>query len=408
MAPGSWSLRFNQGVVADLADRVKYFGHIIVVNEWFDPDDYADADIKGLAAYTGIVRRITFSGTQEFMASGCGVAGWMGARGRGYIYRKEREYDGVTLTNALTQTGVDIESMGLLYAKKRDPAYSGSGSKWIDYAVALTEGTITDPSSGSDTYTGVHIYQTVKEALEECLAWWGETHGYNMEWKANHDGTLDIGEESDLYVTTPTCLLTRFPGGDPEHKTVWAAGFQTETDIDDYMSRVLVMGSGAGFNVEVAAANQTAYPSEVESTNFIGQATDQTGMVSQPFVNEDKVKELAREQRDEYAQVRRRVNLSLADYETIGTWEVGDTIAIYDPDAGFVDTDNEAYYQGRIINPIHLRIFTNTWPIREGMGVFYRDGGGSYTDLTRWIAFETQGRAEAAMVPVTGRAARGG
>lgn len=59
-----------------------------------------------------------------------------------------------------------------------------------------------------------------------------------------------------------------------------------------------------------------------------------------------------------------------------------------DTDLGAYDTSVGLTYQGQWITPVALRVYGITWPVRQGMGVVFRDGAGTLTDLTDWVEWE--------------------
>ena len=70
------------------------------------------------------------------------------------------------------------------------------------------------------------------------------------------------------------------------------------------------------------------------------------------------------------------------DYDVRGDFAVGDHVAVFDPDIGFVDYDHEMYYEGVPINPVYLQTVGLTWPVPQGFTVGFRTMGGTWLDLT--------------------------
>ena len=57
-----------------------------------------------------------------------------------------------------------------------------------------------------------------------------------------------------------------------------------------------------------------------------------------------------------------------------------------------VDTDNEIFFRGEYINPYKLRLLSASWPLTEGMGVYFLAPSATttWTDLTRFVQWEQE------------------
>jgi hypothetical protein len=74
--------------------------------------------------------------------------------------------------------------------------------------------------------------------------------------------------------------------------------------------------------------------------------------------------------------------------------EPGDYIWVYDPrpDAALYDVANEITFHGETLMPMSMRLEAITWPVQEGMGVYFRywDGAAFTTvDLSNHVVYET-------------------
>ncbi|MDX1745550.1 MAG: hypothetical protein R3324_06400, partial [Halobacteriales archaeon] len=198
MGTGRFSVRLSPTADVNLADKVKFFGHILFTPQRVDHHAYSDASMKAMAHWTGIVTRLTSGNDGGTIIQGPGLLAWLGDQGRvGRLYENDRFLLNQTLTNSLTSNSTPY---GLL----RDD--SGNYG-------AITPGTITDPTSGASTYSGGHIYQTQRQAIEHMLGVFGRIATADlgrdvvMEYRINADGTMDVGEETDLFTTTPTTVI---------------------------------------------------------------------------------------------------------------------------------------------------------------------------------------------------------
>jgi hypothetical protein len=56
------------------------------------------------------------------------------------------------------------------------------------------------------------------------------------------------------------------------------------------------------------------------------------------------------------------------------------------------DESNQVYFQGQLVMPVVMQLQAVTWPIQEGMGVYFRYYSGStpvWVDLTEYVEFES-------------------
>ena len=115
-------------------------------------------------------------------------------------------------------------------------------------------------------------------------------------------------------------------------------------------------------------------------------------MVQQPEVDADLLNSRAQLILNELSRIKKVLNLDLEQYEVSGDFQVGDFIFAFDPDIGFVDTSADATaesrdlyevtFRGQNITPYKSKSSGDNLPISDGMGVYYRDKNGNYTDLS--------------------------
>ena len=130
-----------------------------------------------------------------------------------------------------------------------------------------------------------------------------------------------------------------------------------------------------------------------------GNALTRVALVQEPEVPTDQLNSRAQLMLTELSRVKKVLNLDLEQYEVSGDMKPGDFIFAFDPDIGFVDTSAEATaesrnlyevtFRGQVITPVKVRVTGLTFPIANGMGVYFRDKDGNYTDLTQYVQFES-------------------
>jgi hypothetical protein len=110
--------------------------------------------------------------------------------------------------------------------------------------------------------------------------------------------------------------------------------------------------------------------------------------------------------------VRRELTLSSRTYNVSRFIEPGDWAWVWDEQAGLSDQSNQVTYNGQLITPIKLRVYSVTFPIEQGVGVYVRRSGATatYTDVSEWVEWETgdvRWEVGAAPLPLAGSAAAG-
>ena len=297
---------------------------------------------------------------------------------------KVRNYTGTTLAETLfNSTAQTNKPLGIM----RDE--SGNTQ-------AITQGTISNPAS---TYTGSHFVETAGSALKFV----SET--LDTEYRVNPNGTIDAGPAANLFegvgTATPKAIVVKTAyGQDPEMEGVVPQGLKTEFDAQDFVSRVDFTGEVGFFDIATDVAGEANISSNPYK-DLHGNALKRVGLVQEPDVPEALLNARAQTLLNELSRVKKVLNLDLEQYEVSGDMKVGDFIFAFDPEIEFIDTAADATaesrslyeitFRGQDINPIKVRVKGITYPIRTGMGVYFRDKDGNYTDLSQYALFEQGG-----------------
>ena len=389
MAPGNFTVNFSQEFTPTaIIESIKEWGHIVVTPQEIDVDTLNDSDILSSSRYTGIVLNRTLEEGVVTVA-GQGLELYLGdGSGKGMVIAesnnigKVRTYTDVTLSEALFNSSVvDGKPFGIM----RDEAGN---------LQAIQQGTISDPAT---LYTGQHFVETALSALKfisEIL---------NTEYRVNPNGTIDAGPSSNLFVgvgsNEPTSVVVKSAyGEDPEYEGVTPSGLRSEFDATDWVSRVDFTGEVGYFNIPTDVAGE-ANLSSIPYKDLHGNDLKRVGLVQEPEAPEEHLNTRAQSMLNELARVKKILNLDLTQYEVSGDMKVGDFVYAFDPDVGFVDTDEDAAaesrdkyevtFRGQTITPAKVRVTGLTFPIMSGMGVYFRDKDGNYTDLTEYVQFES-------------------
>lgn len=354
MAQGSFEVPLSVASPWSLWSRCVEFGHIVVLPQWIDPTGLNDDAILGLSRYTGVVLK-KWIDDDALVLEGASLHWHLGDdSGAGPTREGDQSFSSASplsvLANALTDTG-------------------------------LTVGTVT---STGNFYTSHHYFDSPAQIIRTaCLA-------IGAEYRVNPDGSVDIGPKNVVYNTDDADIsvfvVRKGFGTDAIYHSVPVNNMKTSLDATEYVTRVIVTADteNTGALTEVDSLSRTPTP---DYKNLAGDTLKRcfvnTMGVSQPIA-------VATYTTSELAQrsLEQRQDISTDHYEIAeGTLQVGDAFYAFDPPA-FTDPNNPQYFRGETIFPIASRLLAADWPLREGMGVFYRAADAEYTDLTRFVAWE--------------------
>jgi len=354
MSPGSYTIPFRTDTPYGLWDTLKSVfqtggGHIVITPEALDSRMIGDTGMLAAARYTGpLLEKTMTDGTLS--VAGAGMGWWLGDDQAGDVYTTKVSLSGTEFSTAIT---------ALLPS-------------------ALTAGTLTNTTS---SVTGVFHYDTPRDAINSACAI------ANGEWRANPDGTLDAGANSDLFtITTPTVVVTRLgSGSDPNFNGVPTATLKSHENARTHTTAAALINIDSGGNVTALAT--AAQSPAVTGKDIHGNTVVRTLVYeSSPSASASA---FLRSELNEY-RTTLQSTLSTGYWEIVGgSFNVGDAFWVWDPPA-FVDTTNQIRFRGDLVFPRKMRLLAASWPLVRGMGVAFRDDTGTYTDLTDWIEWEAQ------------------
>lgn len=345
MGIGSWSLRLNdktpQRTLAALDPDDYAFGHIIVTPTHIPSTGVSASTLLSLARYTGVYR----DRPTHFELGGPGLAMWLGDEdGKG---------DSIVGTYSANQSFVAWVTA-------------------INYA-ALTAGTYTAIAGpGNLDYTATDMAR--RDLLDYVCAF------YTAEWRITPAGVLDAGPKANLFVTSPEVVVQRRSGGRDINVTGIKATLDLSRDFQDYTTDVAV---NAASTTGLATIGASPY------LDLLGNPVIFTRIIDSPDTVAAHDDAVAQAQLNRFLDPRKEITLSTEVYDLGRDVVAGDEIYVYDPELGLVDTANEVHYRGQTVHPVSIRCLGVTWPISEGMGVYFRNKSGTVTDLSEWVLWET-------------------
>lgn len=360
MSLGSWSLQLAEDTPRYVLDRldvtVSGFGHIAITPNAVDAGAMSDADMLSLSRYTGRYH----SQPDEFTMSGAGMAACIAdgdGKGPGY-------------------------SGGLATA-------SGLFSEWV---VALRPHSLAAGITAaiSGTFAKFYPRTNLREPLDEVCAY------FNAEWRITNDGKFDIGPVGTLFRSVPNSVVVRSDGGRDMNILGIAGELTAARDVKNYTRRVNYYTGTTG------APTVNSSDGGIADIDVRYRAFDGTAIRMDRFVEDFSNTPTTAGQGLADAEFRKTINahreitLSGTQYDIAQDVRVGDALYVYDPSRGIRDVSNEVFYRGAVIYPQVIRCVGYTWPVRKGMGVYFRRHvrvagvwTAEWTDLTGYVRFES-------------------
>jgi hypothetical protein len=360
---GTWEVKLQSNTPRDVLDALDYFGHVAVVPGRVDPKQYGD-NLLTVARYVGVLRTRTIGDDgrtnapqDDLSVGGVGLAMWLGDEDdKGSIYE-----------NAVTAASAS-------FADTIRMLLPGSG--------AITEGTLY---SVAGLYSGTHRYESPRKAIDYVCGTMS-TPSTPVSWRVNNTGTIDAGPDSNLFVTTPTCVIVTAGAGEDMALRALPGSMDVTRDVEDYTTRVVLLAEGDGDSIATGASDISPATSY---RDLHGNLVQLTRLVSESDTVTGNAETRAQLALSQFTGTRNALTLSTTDYDVHGSFQVGDRVWVYNPDAGLVDTSTEIVFRGLRINPLKLQVTEVSWAVTTGYTVAYRAADGTWTDLTDYVEPET-------------------
>lgn len=365
-ALGTFEFELLGNVPREVLDGIQHFDHIAIIPGRIDPRQYNDGCLTA-ARYVGVVRRkkIADDGRtnliqDDIRISGVGMEFWLGDDdGKGAVIENDTIFTTAGFATVMNTLRPAAVSNGTIYT------VSGS-------------------------YSGRHQYETPRSAIQYVCETMSTT-AVPVGYKVSNDAKLYAGPESNLFVTTPTCIVMRKGATQGEDMFMRAlpSTVDMEIDLEDFATRVVMLAEADGENLATGSADiATLAPGVNVYKDLYGNALALTKLVSESDTLEANADTRAAIALREVIDPHRTLTISTDDFDIHGSFDVGDYIYVYDPDSGLVDGGNEVYVRGIRVNPIKLRVTEMDFPITEGYTVAVRHADGTWEDLTDYIHFE--------------------
>lgn len=349
---GEWGFSLSNSAPKTVLDQLKYFGHIAVTAGKDDHPAIAGDALLREARYVGVYQGKA-NAADAYGMKGVGMAFWLGdADKKGYVYETPL---------AVNDTFHNVVPLLL--------------------PPSVHAGTIYSPAK---SFQFTFQYVSPREAMDYMC------DTLDCAWRVNGDATLDAGDVSDLFVTIPRAALVR-KGSSAEGEDLFLKAFggslKTDQDVMDFTTRTVLLASGSEGSTVTATADIN--PALNTFKDRWGNAVVLTRLVSESDTDATNAPARAQLQQNRFSGTRDSIALSTSRYDLKGDVAVGDYLWVEDADIGLYDFLNEIYFRGDKLYPMKLRLTEMTYPITAQMGVYFRDGNGTWIDLTPWVLFET-------------------
>ena len=451
-APGSWTITLKPSTPPDLVDAIQYFGHIAFIPGRADPVQYGDNLLTAARYVGVVRKRDTTGDDrrtkvieQDYELGGVGMAMWLGDEdNKGAVIEEPVELNGQTFAHAIRALLPDPGPVteGTVYpvgtSFTGETATAAGSSATANYLVCtdadaaditiadsvmlynssgtLKEGTVftvtAKPSafgftnvtftpnaqaitvSGDQlrvgtfaTYSGRHAYESPRQAIQYVCDTVAAAAGTPVSWRVNGDGTLDAGPEADLYVTSPRCVISKKTAGkDVGGLESVSGGFAVTRDVEDFTTRVVLLAEGEGESIATGTADIS--PGSNPYSDIHGNPLQMTRLASESDTTVTNADTRAAVLLGQYTGTHDGLMVETDNYHIEGSFDVGDHVWVYDPDAGLIDTANEITFRGERLNPIKLQVTEVTWPVIDGYTAAFRDGDGRWYDLTDYVEWD--------------------
>ncbi|GEM_PF-1628165 len=357
---GAFDLRLRPDTPADVVDQLVEFGHIVVTDAPVDPDALGDTGMLAAARYSGVVYEVARRLDLSVGVAGHGLLIHLGDQdGKGDILEVGWTASPQNFTSWVTQL------LGTI---------AGTPSP-------LQPGTITavaPPAAGE--LSRAFQFLNRRQILDYIVDY------YSAAYRVRPDGKIDAGPESSVFRTTPQVVLADSAASDPQVEGLPATVLDVDWDAQDWTSRVVLFGEGQQEEtVVVGTADAASNPYK----DLFGNQLVRKRPVSSPITASPEATQIAQAQLNRFVNVAGDVTAA-TDHPHVQTLvQPGDRIWVWHPEGRLRDDAQQTIHRGQMLSPLVMKVYEVSWPVRDGMGVYYRTAAGSYLDLTPFVVWES-------------------
>lgn len=345
---GDWRLRVREGAPGDITDALRTFAGIVRIYPTPIPTDQ-------VGTVTPLYSGVLLDNPSLYEAGGAGPNWYLGESSTG------TDQFGPVMETAIAFT-------------------SGTLTDWATEIATRSGLGVGTLGATASTWTGSLQYVTPRTVLDP----WIKAAFAGHEYRVTADLELEVGTAAELATSsTPTVIVSLGDvGRDYTVEGVNAPQLDLDASIREWTMRVH-LDNGPTTGSATAGSNPYSNPA--------GDPLLRRRHVENTQVPNGDISGWCTRLLNLYGSTRKSLSVSLDDYMVSDRVRVADYVWVFDVDRGLYDTANKVTFAGRVIFPVKLRVLGLSWPITEGMGVYLDNThqGGSVTDLTEWVAWES-------------------
>jgi hypothetical protein len=182
---------------------------------------------------------------------------------------------------------------------------------------AVTLGTVYALTNPAARITRTFQYVSPREAVQAIC------DHFDVEFRVNGNGTLDVGRQDQLYNATPDSIVVRKGAGIDMDTVALGGKFGVQKTAVDYSDRILLVGK----TQEDATFVNGAIDAPVKPyRDLFGNTTRRTRMISESGTTTGTLAQRLQLQLNRYNRTATSLKVSAEDYEIEGNFVVGDIV----------------------------------------------------------------------------------
>jgi hypothetical protein len=378
--PGQWDLTLSRDTPADIVALFNTrdpggFGTIVITEGFRSGIDLDPTTLLSVSKYTGVFTQRDTNPDGTWKISGPGLLALLGSDDSGgqASYVLMDEASGSDDHNLATWAGLVING-GTVATAPHTVTWAQSP---LNLRAAFNPPTNPLLAYGI-TAPGDTRYLSRRAILEWLVV------QYGIEYRVFPDATISVGLRGFIYDDSIRPIVADGSGPDPARAGI-RAGLGGTEDLEDYAYRVYLRHPDG--NYYLSSANDVRYRDPFGRNLVISRHVE----VDVPKAWNQALVDVYYGQTVEPHRV---VNVTPGDQVDVDAQlEAGGYLNVYAPDQGILDVNNGMLHRGGWIYPTAARLESITWPVVDGMGVYFRwwptSSAPQVVDLTRYVVNDT-------------------
>lgn len=352
--PGRFDIQL-EGMPKPLWDRIRpgtaaTWGTVLVTPTRLDPAEVGIPALQAKSLFGGVLHDVDQT---EGTISGPGLLWHLGGSNIGQVVRMDSVAGQTAPANMWLARAIQGNAP---WNWVKSGLLMGTNTA---FATNLTWPAPTSSGGAATWYSRIQVLEWVRDAL-----------GVALEWKVTPAGLINIGFSWEVFPSTSQIVITR------KQRSGWSAvevpsfgadEFGVQRSSQDVANIAIVLGKDGAEGYALSPITY-GWLNSVTHDLFHRAFTVSRDDVALSWVGAAAAAEV-----NKVDDVATTITVSGTAYETssLGTPQVGQWAAVYDPETGIVDTSQPAVLlRGVEIWPQSVRICSANWPVKRGMGVY--------------------------------------